>query len=130
MGGAFLGYSHTKHIFSSHLNDAHPKFGYESDHLGFTAYINSFYKESVAVYWHDAKQLSSKVDLTIKAGVTTGYKKELYYNGRLRRLRSPFLTDGVMFSVVPGVEYNFDQGAIMYEQVGEAISFGYKINLN
>ena len=125
----FVGFSLTQHLLSEGLNDYHPLVGTEFSNVGATVYLNSFNKVSLGVYTYNRWDMFNKTKFVIKTGLTTGYKKSIHYKGNSYVLSTLFVADGIMATVVPGVEYGLPRGDLVYEQVGDAVSLGYKISL-
>jgi hypothetical protein len=114
------------HLFATGLSDRHPSvlcYSPKYD-LGIAAYQNSFDVNSVAVY----KKISSG-PLSLKYGLTTGYRSTLFYKGRYYHTGGLFLSDTVMLMLVPEVTIYRDRWQYSINLVGDSINLGIGINL-
>ena len=108
------------------LNNTHPFIGYEVGGLGTVLYQNSFDKAAVAGYYKFSSGSSDDLSLNLKVGLTTGYSKQITYEGRVYNLNpSLFLNDKLMMLVVPSVDYRLDTNIeVGVSLLGESINLG------
>lgn len=114
------------HLFATGLNDRHPSIlCYNPKYnIGVAAYQNSFDVNSVAVY----KKISHG-PLSLKYGVTTGYSPTLFYKGRYYNTGGFFLSDNVMFMLVPEATIYRDRWQYSISLVGDSVNLGIGISL-
>jgi len=127
--GAFVGYTQTKHLLTTGLNDYHPFIGYETESLGVMGYKNSFSRSAVAVYGRSTYAFSSNYTAELKYGVTTGYKQREEYDGKYyTRPDFLFINKDLSLLAVPSLNYHYDKMTYSYEQIGDAMGLTIKVN--
>lgn len=131
LGGTFAGYSHTKHIASSSLNDIHPYRGYQSGDYGMIMYLNSFDIRSAAIYRDIPTPVTRSIYLNLRIGVTTGYTKVMYYKGGRYELIVPVYKNSLALMPVPSINKSIgDRYTLSLGLVGDAVSIDWQVNLN
>jgi len=111
---------------NSELNNYHPYASVSCGSYFALSFVNSFERIGVAAGKDVSLWKKGSLDLTLKVGVVTGYKKESEYKGTIYQSpRELFLTEGIMMSVAPLLKYTLSpQYSLGLTLLGDSLNAG------